>query len=238
MTLQLSLPIHQIDDETLENFYTENCQVLLESLSQNFGEVKQPFFYIWGDKSCGKSHLLKAISNHYLLNQKTSSFIPLEKSHYFSPIVLDGAEQLDVVCLDDLQCVAGDEEWELAIFNLFNQIREQQGLFGEGHKTLLLISANCPPQELNIRLPDLRSRLTWGEVYHLNNLNDEQKRTILQRNAYQKGVELSDEVANFLLKRLGRDLQVLISQLDRLDRASLQAQRKLTLPFVKETLGI
>ncbi|AFU20314.1 DnaA inactivator Hda [Actinobacillus equuli subsp. equuli] len=236
--MQLPLPIHQVDDETFDNFYAENSLVLLDSLRQNFVDVQQPFFYIWGGKSSGKSHLLKAVSNHYLLNQQTSSYIPLEKSQYFSPMVLDNAEQLDVICLDDIQVVAGDEAWELAIFNLFNQIREQQGLFGSGHKTLLLISADCPPHQLKINLPDLRSRLTWGEVYQLNDLSDEQKRIILQRNAYQKGMELSDEVANFLLKRLDRDLQTLSTELDRLDRASLQAQRKLTVPFVKEILGL
>ncbi|AIZ80290.1 DnaA regulatory inactivator Hda [Actinobacillus equuli] len=236
--MQLPLPIHQVDDETFDNFYAENSLVLLDSLRQNFVDVQQPFFYIWGGKSSGKSHLLKAVSNHYLLNQQTSSYIPLEKSQYFSPMVLDNAEQLDVICLDDLQVVAGDEAWELAIFNLFNQIREQQGLFGSGHKTLLLISADCPPHQLKINLPDLRSRLTWGEVYQLNDLTDDQKRIILQRNAYQKGMELSDEVANFLLKRLDRDLQTLSTELDRLDRASLQAQRKLTVPFVKEILGL
>ncbi|ACE62076.1 hypothetical protein APP7_1424 [Actinobacillus pleuropneumoniae serovar 7 str. AP76] len=238
ISLQLPLPIHQVDDETFDNFYAENSLVLLDSLRQNFIDVQQPFFYIWGGKSSGKSHLLKAVSNHYLLNQQTSSYIPLEKSQYFSPMVLDNAEQLDVICLDDIQIVAGNEEWELAIFNLFNLIREQQSLFGNGHKTLLLISADCPPHQLQINLPDLRSRLTWGEVYQLNDLSDDQKRIILQRNAYQKGMELSDEVANFLLKRLDRDLQTLSTELDRLDRASLQAQRKLTVPFVKEILGL
>lgn len=236
--MQLPLPIHQVDDETFDNFYAENSLVLLDSLRQNFIDVQQPFFYIWGGKSSGKSHLLKAVSNHYLLNQQTSSYIPLEKSQYFSPMVLDNAEQLDVICLDNIQIVAGNEEWELAIFNLFNLIREQQSLFGNGHKTLLLISADCPPHQLQINLPDLRSRLTWGEVYQLNDLSDDQKRIILQRNAYQKGMELSDEVANFLLKRLDRDLQTLSTELDRLDRASLQAQRKLTVPFVKEILGL
>ncbi|WGE88971.1 DnaA regulatory inactivator Hda [Actinobacillus arthritidis] len=238
MSLQLLLPIHQVDDETFENFYAENSLVLLDSLRQNFIDVQRPFFYIWGGKSSGKSHLLKAVSNHYLLNQQTSSYIPLEKSQYFSPMVLDNANQLDVICLDDIQAIVGNEEWELAIFDLFNLIREQQSLFGNGHKTLLLISADCPPNQLKVSLPDLRSRLTWGEVYHLYDLNDEQKRTILQRRAYQKGMDLSDEVANFLLKRLDRDLQTLSTELDRLDRASLQAQRKLTVPFVKEILGL
>lgn len=236
--MQLPLPIHQVEDDTFDNFYAENSLLLLDSLRHNFDDVQQPFFYIWGGKSSGKSHLLKAICNHYLLNQRSSSYIPLDKSHYFAPTVLDNAEQLDVVCLDNLHAVAGDEEWEKAVFDLFNRIREQQGLFTQGQKTLLVISADCPPHQLAIALPDLRSRLTWGEVYRLNDLNDEQKRTILQRYAYQKGLELSDEVANFLLKRLDRDLHILIEKLVELDHASLQAQRKLTLPFVKEILGL
>ena len=80
--------------------------------------------------------------------------------------------------------------------------------------------------------------MIWGEVYQLADLMDEQKRVVLQNNAYQKGMELSDEVANFLLKRIGNDLSVLLKELDLLDRASLQAQRKLTVPFVKEVLHL
>ncbi|GAB1671636.1 DnaA regulatory inactivator Hda [Mannheimia haemolytica] len=236
--MQLPLPIHQIDEDTFDNFYSQNSEVLLGSLKRNFTDVQQPFFYIWGGKSCGKSHLLKAVSNHFLLNNQTSSYIPLTKANYFSPLVLDNAELLNVICLDDIQAIAGDAEWELAIFNLFNQIREQQGLFNEGQKTLLLISADCLPHQLNIQLPDLRSRLTWGEVYQLNDLTDEQKCQILQLNAHQKGVELSDEVAHFLLKKAGTDLEQLSKILDKLDKASLQAQRKLTIPFVKEILSL
>lgn len=235
--MQLLLPIHQVDEETFDNFYAQNSLVLLDSLRQNFMEVQQPFFYIWGGKSSGKSHILKAVNNYFLLNQQTATYVPLDKSHYFSPMVLDNATQLDVVCLDDIQAIAGNETWEMAIFDLFNQIREQQSLFNQGHKTLLLISADCPPHELKIQLPDLRSRLIWGEVYHLGILADDQKRTILQNNAYQKGIELSDDVMNFLLKRFGKDLRILLEKLDRLDRASLQAQRKPTLPFVKEMFG-
>ncbi len=238
MNLQLSLPIHQVNDETLNNFYSEDSAVLLDSLRKNFMQVEQPFFYIWGKGNCGKSHLLKAINNHFLVEQRNASYIPLEKSQYFSPVVLENADLLDVICLDDIQLIAGDNEWEEALFDLFNQIREQQLDNQQKRKTLLLISADCPPNQLNIKLPDLRSRLTWGEVYQLKNLTDEQKCKILQQRAYQKGLELSNEVANFLLKRLDRNLNSLIDTLEKLDQASLQAQRKITVPFVKDILGI
>ncbi len=237
MISQLPLPIHQINDETLENFYSENSLVLLNSLRQNFNSVTQPFFYIWGNESCGKSHLLKAVNNHFLMQQYNASYIPLQKLHYFSSVVLENTDLLDVICLDDIQLIAGDNEWEEALFNLFNQIREQQNNDTQ-HKTLLLISANCPPSQLNLKLPDLRSRLTWGEVYQLQHLTDEQKCTILQQRANEKGLELSSEVANFLLKRLDRNLNSLIDTLDELEQASLQAQRKLTVPFIKEVLGV
>lgn len=162
--MQLSLPIHQIDDETLENFCAENGAALLDSLRQNFDVVRQPFFYVWGAKSSGKSHLLKALTHYYLLNDRLASYIPLEKLAYFSPAVLDNADKLDVICLDDIQYVVGDPEWEQAIFNLINQLREQHGLFSQTKKTLLLISADCSPQQLKLSRDreDLRSRLSWG----------------------------------------------------------------------------
>lgn len=239
MILQLSLPIHQIDDETLENFCAENGEILLNSLRQNFDDVRQPFFYVWGSKSSGKSHLLKAVNHHYLQNGKLASYIPFEKLAYFSPAVLDNAGELDVICLDDIQLIFGDPEWEQAIFHLINCLRGQHDLFSP-KKTLLLISADCPPQQLQFseEREDLSSRLGWGEVFHLNELKDEQKREVLIRTAHDKGLELTDEVANFLLKRLDRDLFVLKDKLNNLDQASLQAQRKLTIPFVKEILGL
>ncbi|MBR0573880.1 MULTISPECIES: DnaA regulatory inactivator Hda [Pasteurellaceae] len=238
MISQLPLPIHQVDDETLENFFNENSLVLLNSLCQNFSTVIQPFFYIWGNESCGKSHLLKALNNHFLMQQRNASYIPLEKAHYFSPVVLENADLLDIICLDDIHLIVGNEEWEEALFDLFNQIREQQTCATQKRKTLLIISANCPPNQLAIKLPDLRSRLNWGEVYQLKSFTDKQKCAILQQRANQKGLTLSNEVANFLLKRLDRDLNSLIDTLEVLDQASLQAQRKLTVPFVKEVLRL
>ncbi|WP_044470181.1 DnaA inactivator Hda [Mannheimia massilioguelmaensis] len=230
-TGQLPLPIHQIDDETLDNFFVGHNELLMDSLSKNFDSVKQQFFYIWGVEGSGKSHLLKAVSNHFLLQQDSAIYVPLSKSQYFSPAVLENLENQHVVCLDDLQAVVGNEEWELAIFDLFNRIKETG-------KSLLLISANQSPTSLAIKLPDLASRLTWGEIYQLKMFSDEEKREMLQRNARERGIELPEETANFLLKRLDRDMHTLFDALAKLDKASLQAQRKLTIPFVKETLGL
>jgi len=130
-----------------------------------------------------------------------------------------------------LQAVIGNAEWEVAIFDLINRVRETG-------RTLLIMSADQSPVNLPVQLPDLASRLTWGEVYQLAPLNDKQKIDVLQKAAYQRGIELPDETANFLFKRLERDMKTLFNALEKLDQASLQAQRKLTIPFVKEILAL
>lgn len=231
MNEQLPLPIHQVDDATLENFYSDNNLLLLDSLRKNITELKQQFFYVWGAEGCGKTHLLRALCNDSLAHQRSALYVPLSKSQYFSPTVLDNLEQHALVCLDDLQAVIGNPEWEVAIFDLFNRIKASGN-------TLLLISADRSPSALPVQLPDLSSRLMWGEIYQLNPLTDAQKISVLQRNAYQRGIPLPDDTANFLLTRLARDMHTLLSVLDKLDKASLQAQRNLTIPFVKEILGL
>ena len=228
---QLPLPIHQSDDETLENFYAENNLLLLNSLQKNFLQLHQQFFYLWGNKGSGKSLLLKGVCQHYLAQQRPALYVPLNKAQYFSPAVLENLEQQALVCLDDLQAVIGNAEWEVAIFDLINRVRETG-------RTLLIMSADQSPANLPVQLPDLASRLTWGEVYQLAPLNDKQKIEVLQKAAYQRGIELPDETANFLFKRLERDMKTLFNALEKLDQASLQAQRKLTIPFVKEILAL
>lgn len=228
---QLLLPIQQIDDETLENFYSENNLLLLNSLHKNAEQLEQPFFYIWGEKSAGKTHLLKGLTYYFFQQQRPAMYVPLSKAQYFSPAVLENLEHQALVCLDDIQQVMGDAEWELGIFDLFNRIK-QRG------KTLLVVSADQSPHSLKVNLPDLASRLPWGEVYQLQGLNDLQKILVLQKTAHQRGIELPEETAQFLLRRLDRDMQSLFVSLNQLDQASLQAQRKLTIPFVKQILNL
>ena len=125
----------------------------------------------------------------------------------------------------------GDEPWEMAIFNLYNRILESG-------KTRLLITGDRPPRQLNLGLPDLASRLDWGQIYKLQPLSDEDKLQALQLRARQRGFELPEDVGRFLLKRTDREMRTLFDTLDQLDRASITAQRKLTIPFVKDILKL
>ena len=105
-------------------------------------------------------------------------------------------------------------------------------------KTRLLITGDRPPRQLNLGLPDLASRLDWGQIYKLQPLSDEDKLQALQLRARLRGFEMPEDVCRFLLKRLDREMRSLFMTLDQLDHASITAQRKLTIPFVKEILKL
>ncbi|BAN97392.1 dnaA regulatory inactivator Hda [Plautia stali symbiont] len=158
-------------------------------------------------------------------------YVPLDKRTWFVPEVLEGMENLALVCIDNIECIAGEAEWEMVIFDLYNRILETG-------KTRLLITGDRPPRQLNLGLPDLASRLDWGQIYRLQPLSDEDKLQAMQLRAGLRGFELPEDVGRFLLKRLDREMRTLFDTLDRLDRASISAQRKLTIPFVKEALGL
>ena len=120
-------------------------------------------------------------------------------------------------------------EWAEALFHLFNRIRDA------GH--YLLIAADAAPRQLEIALPDLDSRLRWGVVLRIQALDDDGKLAALRARAYDRGIDLSEEVAQFILNRSPRQTGELFLLLDHLDQASLSAKRKVTIPFVKQLLG-
>ncbi|MES9941949.1 MAG: DnaA regulatory inactivator Hda [Candidatus Thiodiazotropha sp. 6PLUC2] len=189
-----------------------------------------PYIYLWGDSGCGKSHLLQAACQQSQANGQQPAYLPFKSEHGLQPAMLEGLESFSLVCLDDLQVLAGDRAWEVAIFNLFNQLRE--------HHAHLIIACDRPPGQLALQLPDLASRLTWGPCYHLFPLNDEERLELLLSSAESRGMSMSVDTARFLLQRTPRDIHFLTILIDRLDQASLAAQRKLTIPFVREALKL
>jgi len=102
----------------------------------------------------------------------------------------------------------------------------------------LLVATRAAPSALPFDLPDLVSRLGAGLVYQLRPADEEYSLQALQLRAGQRGFELPDDTARYLLKRMPRDLPALMSLLERLDSASLVAQRRLTVPFVKSVLSL
>ena len=228
---QIPLDFLHFDEKTFNQYvFGKNSE-----LDIILNDPKQQVIFIWGEPFSGKTHLLSALYQQYLKNNKSAIYLPLSINHETSsqkiPIqMLENIEQSDLVCIDDIETIAGNREWEEALFFLYNQ------MLSNGHK--LLISGKNNAENINFCLKDLKSRLQWGITYHLKPLDDNDKIQILQNRAEIKSFSLSSEVAQFLVNRVSRNLEDLLQLLDKLDFATLSEQRKLTIPFVKKTLGL
>ncbi|MDX9740548.1 MAG: DnaA regulatory inactivator Hda [Gammaproteobacteria bacterium] len=183
--------------------------------------------YLWGARGAGRTHLLQAVCHQAAAAGARSAYVPLGEAGLV-PEVLEGLETLEVVCVDDLQCVAGHDEWERALFALFNGLKARHAG--------LVCCADRPLHGLGVKLPDLASRLAWGPVFQLHGLDDEALAEALQLRASALGLEMPDEVVRYLMRRESREPSALFGLLEQLDRASLSAQRRLTVPFVREFL--
>lgn len=232
MNRQLALAIQLNDEATFADFCWGNGDnaLLQQQLQQMLQGNGERFIYIWGTAGSGKSHLLQACC-HQIESNKTALYFPLQSLKAFGPEVIEGIEDQALIAIDDIDNIAGDTEWEKALFHLFNRIRDNE-------KTALIIAGQSPPSQLRLSLPDLQSRLSWGLIMQLQELDDLNKIHTLKLHAYKRGLELSTVVGQFLLRRCARNMHDLHDLLNRLDEASLIAQRKLTIPFVKNILNI
>lgn len=195
---------------------------MLQQVAEPSAELQ---IYLWAEQGQGKSHLLQAACNLASKRQLAVCYLPAAEIIGQPIELLDGLEQLDLVCLDDVDQLAQSLQWEEALFNLINRMRAS--------KKTLLMTASVSPENLSIALPDLRSRIVWGPVFQLNELADEQKRNALKLRAQQRGLELPDNVVDYLMRHYPRDLFALFERLETLDVAAMAMQRKLTVPFVK-----
>jgi len=225
--LPLRLSPHEI--LKLDNFYFSQGE-LSHALNKFCTTEGVDFIYLWGAEATGKSHLLMACTEQ--LQQAGHQVIYLSLAELMltaEPEVLASIEQVDYLCFDDIDAIAGFAEWEEALFHCFNRLRSGQGK--------LLVAANDSPANVTFSLADLRSRMATALIYQLSLLTDEAKQQALQLQAHSRGLILPDEVALYLLRHHGRDMKTLITVLQQLDRASLAAKRRLTIPFVSQTLA-
>ncbi|SFK27269.1 regulatory inactivation of DnaA Hda protein [Marinobacter persicus] len=230
MAAQMALGVKLRDDARFDNFHgSRNREVAtrLERVCQQPDGL--PVVVLCGDSDTGKSHLLQAVCHRAEQLGQGAVCISLEELMPFGPEALAGLENHAIVCLDDLGLIAGNGAWEEAVFHLYNRILDRDGL--------LVVSMADVPGTVPFELADLGSRLAHGLVLQLRVYRDEDRTGILKARAEQRGMVLSDDVASFIMRRAPRRLGDLLAILDTLDENSLQAQRRLTIPFVKSVMG-
>lgn len=213
---------------SFEDYFVGDNAEVVEHLQACVRGGVEPQIYLWGQAGLGKSHLLQACCNQAHREQLTAFYFAFAAAVLPDPALLTDLERFDLVCLDNIDGFAGDPVWERAFFNFFNRHREQ------GHR--LIVSASCPPDRLPVRLPDLKTRLSWGLTLKLKPLSDDDTIAALIFKARQMGFEITPPAGDYLLKHYRRDRAALWGLLEKLDRASLAAQRKLTRTFLKAVL--
>ena len=224
---QQALPLKLQDHAVFESFWPAGNDTLVAYLGELAAAGDGPGCWIWGAAATGKTHLLQAVC------EKTGDravYVPLAMLAEAGPGILDGLFSCRFVCIDDLHLVAGNAEWELALFNLYNDLAAAG--------CSLVASAIAAPRECPFKLADLASRFTLLPAFHLVALDEVGRIKALQLRARHRGLDLPDETANYLLNRSKRDMATLYTLLDQLDTAALAAKRRLTIPFVKETLEL
>ncbi len=233
MGQQLPLIFAWREDATLENFHGQDNAPLKETLQQCLQELRQgQCLYCYAKAPLGKTHVLAAACNFAAQLGLRAMYLPLdaEVAAADPADVFANIELVDLVCLDNLEAVLGHRVWEEALFNLYNRSLPRH--------TCLLFSATMPPSMLVTLLPDLKTRLAASLVFPLAVLQDHEKIQLLIERAAVRGLLLEAKLAEYLLTHVSRDLAVLLDVLAQLDAAAAVAKRRLTLPFIKQVLGI
>jgi DnaA family protein len=220
---QLALGVRLRADAVFESFAPGLNGELIAALRQG-GSAP---LWLWGGEASGKTHLLQAVCAA-AAGYADAAYFPLERSLALPPAALAGFENGRVLCLDDADAIAGDLQWERALFSLFNEAAELG--------TRLIFAARAAPRGIDWCLDDWRSRAAACVIYQLRDLDDAGRLEALRLRAAQRGLQLPAETADYLLRRMPRNLPSLFAILDHLDEASLAAQRRLTVPFIRDAL--
>ncbi len=229
---QLSLNVGLRDDATLESFWVgenEACVAWLKAFVSGLADKTGSYGYLFGPQASGCTHLLWSAAHLAVKEGNSAAYLSLEILKT-EPKALEGLENLDLSCLDDVQAIAGNPIAEEALFHAFNRCLAE--------RKRLLIAGNGPSNLLNIGLKDLRTRLASGVSFALKPLSLEESLKALQLRAKARGLVLPEPVGAFLLKRWQRSMRELYAVLEILDAASLSHQRPLTIPFVKRILHL
>ncbi len=194
--------------------------------------------YLWGEEGVGKTHLLLAAVSEATRSGARALYVPFREGGGGQAAMLGGVEELDLLCLDDVEGACSDRASATALFHAWNRMQAARlaSERGGGPGARVVVAARRPPSRLEGPLPDLISRLCACLVYRVHPMGDEELRELLVRAARSRGIAIGDEVLAYLMRRAPREPGALLSLLDDLDRLSLSVKRPVSLPLAREVL--
>lgn len=226
MTRQLHLPIRLRDSVSVDNFFPAGNEEVFAAFNGWLnGDTDKSVLFLHGVAGSGRSHLLQAACCFVSEKERPSIYVPAGEPDISGEFI----SQLDpesTVCIDDLDQVVGDVHWEEAVLEVHERLLSSNGR--------LLLAALQPPRALGLTLPDLATRLAAGGVYRIRPLTERELPRAMQLRARRRGLELPDEVVEYLLRRVPRNSEAIFDLLDRVDEAAFAKKRRLTVPFIRE----
>ena len=228
---QLHLDVKLDEAISLENFIDcSSTEIILQALRDFISESKMTrTFFLWGKEGTGKNYLLHSTNKKFLENNLHTAFISFTNNFFEDTSIFEGLEKMDVVFIEAIDQFPSDNKWELALFNLIN------ACFAKGSQ--LLITSKLPAKDLEVKLPDLKSRLLAFLAFELPEITDEEKIRALKESANRKGLTFDEKVQSYVLNHTSRSLSDLLKLLVDLDTFSLERKRKISISLVKDLLA-
>jgi len=233
---QILLPLENRRPDRFEDFLAGTNLPVIDAIRELVGRppVSGPdepvgHIFLRGPEGSGKSHLLNSACNLAQELGCRAFYMSLCGVPDTAADGLAGLDEMDLVCLDDVDAIAGDDTWERAVFHCFNRLREN-------HRRLVLSSA-LPLPALRFGLPDLASRLAWGLQLSLEPLDDQGKAEVLRLKGKALGIDLPADVISYLMSRGSRNLSTLLGRLEAIRMAALKGKRRITVPLAREVLA-
>lgn len=226
---QLTLALRLRERAVFDSFVAGPNTTAVAQLQAVANGSSAGMFWVAGPAGVGKSHLLQAVCARARDRGTEAAYLSLTQLRQFGPEALEGWQSARIVAIDDLAQVAGDRDWEQRLFGLYREIEERAAT--------LIAAATDPPRLLRLALADLVSRYSAATLITLRPLDEVAQREALRVRALARGLELPEETALYLQRRFPRDLPTLYELLDQIDDAALRAQRRLTVPFIREVLS-
>jgi len=224
---QLPLALRYPPDQRLET-YVDAPPGLIAQLRAVAVGARADWLYLAGNPGSGKTHLALSLCAAAEQAGRQAAYLPLQAAAGRLHDALEALEGRQVIALDGLDAVAGAREDEVALFDFHNRARSAG--------VTVLYTARAMPDGLPLVLPDLRSRLSQCVRIALPVLDDAGRAAVLRERAQRRGLAIDDAAIEWLLVHSGRELSGLVALLDRLDRESLAAKRRITVPFLRSVL--
>jgi len=219
---QIPIDYSFVISKTYKSFIIGNNQELVKSLKSLKISTKKNIIFIYGKRSSGKTHLLKATETYFNSNVL---YVDEKKETNFD---LNKLSKYNLLLIDNLEKIISTNEKEKNIFKIINEFIL--------NKKNIVVSSNKPLKKINFSLPDLSSRLAWDLQFEIYDLNDADKIKVLKKYASERGLTLSPKVCSYIISHLQRDIFYLCNSVKFFDKNSLSLRKRITIPFIKKII--